>query len=251
MKLRAGDKWKRNFKHLLFDHSGMSFSSVCLTQGNNPNLELPPFWLSPSHTPVQLLNVFPTAANFYNLSSVSEVGITHLWGFLTSNLQFHGGQKWFCCRWWLHRGHWGSVSQTGFWDLDKQTLLWILCHTLDEMLETWAHCCRSHGMFWKQMGITKDCWPASPHPTAVQLLSAEMMENAGIHSTSHCCSYQTITHGILLPLLPYSTNRFPQEMLMMISDKLHSRLCRDSLFCPLNYLPSHFQLRQELSKAIP
>lgn len=53
--------------------------------------------------------------------------------FFTSCLQFHVGKQWFCCWWWLHRGHWGcplaallpgpegggSVSQTGFWDLAK------------------------------------------------------------------------------------------------------------------------------------
>ena len=90
-----------------------------------------------------------------------------------------------------------------------------MCYSLDEMLQTWVHCYRSHETFWKQTGITNAFWPAYPlshNTTAIYLLSTELGCHAEIYFTSHCWSYHNRhSYDSLLSLLPYLYQLIPSR----------------------------------------
>lgn len=233
MKLRAGDKWKRNFKHLPFDHSGASYFLGFPIQGNNPNFKLP-----------QLL---PVTHQWLDSSSIAIKCLTNncqllqsefcLWGVNYSSVGFFHFMSVVPCRGavvllWMVPSQGGTEGaalwqpsllgqkevvlfpRQAFGTWPKPTLHSILCHTLDEMLEIRVHCCRSHWTFWKQMGITNDFWAASP-PSHCNIPSVNRngMSCWNLFHQPLLVASKLSLMAVSCHCCPTFTNRLSQEML--------------------------------------
>lgn len=240
-------------------------SSLCLIQGNNSNFKLPQL-LAVTH-PYSSTVIKSLTNNCQLLQSELSCWSVNYSAVGFSCLQPHGGKQWLYCQWWLHRGHWGwplaalvpgpegggSVSQTGFWDLAKtNTAFDFVLHfgwdagDLGSLLQISLNILKTDGDVQRFLASISSI---TLHDCNIPSVNRNGC-HADIYFTSHCWSYQNC-HSRQPPITaapPLPTDSLKRYC--MISEKFHYRLWSESLFSFLNYLPSHFQLRQGLSTLV-
>lgn len=241
-------------------------SSLCLIQGNNPNFKLPQL-LVVTH-PYSSTVIKSLTKNCQLLQSelscwsvnYSAVGFSlHVCSPMegsngsTVSGDFTGGTEGDLAALVPGPEGGGSVSQTGFWDLAKtNTVFDFVLHfgwdagDLGSLLQISLNILKTDGdNQWFLASISSitlhDCNIPSVNRNGC---------HADIYFTSHCWSYQNC-HSRQPPITaapPLPTDSLKRYC--MISGKFHYRLWSESLFSFLNYLPSHFQLRQGLSTLV-